>query len=207
MRSRTLSSSGSGLSLDCDKEPSRCPPWYRIVDGWAEGPVLSIWEKLSFGRFERRLHVGVGTPIEKQGMPAAGLGFQHLSNKDGVIAVGVGGNLAALDKAEAAVKQRRAMRTVRMGNVPEPVLQFGSKNPREVFLVFREKVHRKILRAAHRLEALGPVVHADENERRGEAQRRERIDRKTPGLAGSQAGRYHRHPRGKMSQNFPKSLR
>src|SRR3989338_4216834 len=103
MRSRTLSSSGSGSSLDCDKEPRRCPPSYRIVDGWAEGPVESVSEKLPLGRCERRLHVGVGTPIEKQGMPAAGLGFEHLSNNDGVIAVGVRGNLAALDKAEAAV--------------------------------------------------------------------------------------------------------
>src|SRR3990167_8542515 len=105
MRSRTLSSSGSALSLDCDKEPRRCPPSCRTVDGWAEGPVLFVSEKLSLGRFERRLHAGVGTPIEKQGMPAAGLGFEHLSNQDGVIAVGVRGNLAALDKAEAALQQ------------------------------------------------------------------------------------------------------
>jgi hypothetical protein len=68
----------------------------------------------------------------------------NLADYDRVIAAGIDPNHEAFQRGSRVVEQGRAGYAGPVAYIAEAILIFGSKSPREVFLIFRENIDREV---------------------------------------------------------------
>ena len=103
---------------------------------------------------------------EQQGLPIATLGALHLADVDGVVAGVVRRDDPAFDMRQSAVEDRGTGAAVPAGQVHELVAARDGEVPRHLLLPVGQDVHDEGLGEAEGGMALGPLVDADEDERR-----------------------------------------
>src|SRR5262245_40110642 len=158
----------------------------------------------------RRSHVGpvqaaVATPVVQQGMTVSRACALHSPHENGVISRLMHADGGALEVGVGLLDDGHLVLGDQILDALELVLDArGGEAARQLLLVGVQDVDGEVPRVAEGGEALGLVVHTDQDERRIEGDRGERARRQAGGPALGVERGHHGDARGEMAENVSK---